>query len=233
MTNGTGKTLPSTGASNATDVSAFLERAARSAPIGRGRGRLAFALDATLSRQPTWDLACTLQADLFRVAADLGGLDVKLIYYRGLEECRASKWVSDTASLGRLMASISCQGGQTQISRVLGHLEGEAERNGLKAAVFVGDALEENADVLCHRAGRLGVLGLKLFIFQEGHDKRAQTVFREMARLSGGAWCPFAPGASDQLRTLLRAVAAYAAGGRPALAASRERGALALLSVMD
>ena len=38
-----------------------------------------------------------------------------------------------------------------------------------------------------------------------------------MARLSGGACCPFDAGSARQLRELLRAVAVYAAGGQRAL----------------
>ena len=54
-------------------------------------------------------------------------------------------------------------------------------------------------------------------MFQEGHDVAAEQAFREIARLTGGAWCRFDPGAAAQLRELLRAAAAYAAGGREAL----------------
>ena len=226
------KGLPAAGTSSADDVAAFLKAATHTAPRAAGRGRLAFALDATFSRQPTWDLACGLQAELFSAAADLGGLDVKLLYYRGASECKASGWVEDPRTLGRLMGTITCQGGQTQIGRVLTHLEGEVERSGLRAAVFVGDAMEEDVDALCQKAGRLGVLGLKLFVFQEGHDRRVEAAFREIARLTGGAWCRFEPGAGEELRALLRAVAAYAAGGRPALQASREHGARLLLAAL-
>ena len=60
------------------------------------KGRLVFALDATMSRQPTWDMACALQADMFREAASLGSLDIRLVYYRGFNECRATGWISDT-----------------------------------------------------------------------------------------------------------------------------------------
>mgnify|MGYP006964494454 CR=1 FL=1 len=83
------------------------------------RGRLVFALDATMSRQPTWDMACTLQADMFREAAALGSLDIRLVYYRGFNECRATGWISDSAQLARLMSKIDCQGGNTQIGKVL------------------------------------------------------------------------------------------------------------------
>jgi hypothetical protein len=56
-------------------------------------GRLIFALDATMSRQETWDMACSMQGDMFRTVASIGGLNVQLVYYRGLDECRASHWV--------------------------------------------------------------------------------------------------------------------------------------------
>ena len=59
-----------------------------------GTGRLIFALDATASRRPTWEMACELQAQMFEEVKTVGGLSVQLVYYRGLDECRASKWIS-------------------------------------------------------------------------------------------------------------------------------------------
>src|SRR5690242_20775726 len=116
------------GTSARPEIDAFLERARTLAPThtaGR-RGRLIFALDATMSRQPTWDTACRLQGEMFREAGAVGGLDVQLVYFRGLAECRASRWVSDGAGLGDLMARIDCRGGHTQIRKVLQHARGEA-----------------------------------------------------------------------------------------------------------
>ena len=78
----------------------------------------------------------------------------------------------------------------------------------------------------------LSLLGVPAFLFQEGHDPVAERAFREMARLSRGAYCRFDPGAAQQLRELLRAVAAYAAGGLKALTAlsqHQERAATKLL----
>ena len=203
--------------SAAADIAAFVARAKAMAPQAGGRGRLVFALDATMSRQPTWDMACALQADMFREAAAVGSLDIRLVYFRGMAECRASGWISDTAELARLMGRISCQGGQTQIGKVLSETRREAVAAGVRALVFVGDAMEESVDELCARAGELGLLKVPVFMFQEGHDPAAEQAFREIARLTGGAWCRFDPGAAAQLRELLRAVAAYAAGGRAAL----------------
>lgn len=226
--------LPSAPPSSQREIDAFLN-AARDVgvpAVASERGKLAFALDATFSRQPSWDLAQELQAEMFSAAIRFGRLDVQLIYYRGAGECRASRFVSEAADLGRLMRSISCEGGATQIRRVLTHLRQEGERTGLRAAVFVGDAVEESPEALYEVAGELGVLGLKLFLFQEGTKPGVETVFREMARLTGGAWCRFAPGAGAELAALLRAVAAFAVGGRAALTSSREAGAQRLLSAM-
>jgi hypothetical protein len=200
------------------DIAAFVAKARAMSPHAAGaRGRMVFALDATMSRQPTWDMACALQADMFREAAALGSLDIRLVYYRGLNECRASAWISDSAQLAKLMAKIDCRGGNTQIGKVLSEARREATASGVRAVVFVGDAMEEAIDQLCAKAGELGMLKVPVFMFQEGHDLAAEQAFREIARLTGGAWCRFDPGAAAQLRELLRAAAAYAAGGREAL----------------
>jgi hypothetical protein len=188
------------------------------------RERLIFALDATMSRQPTWDLACRLQGEMFAEAGLVGGLEVQLVYFRGLSECRASRWARDAAGLGELMGRIRCQGGQTQILRVLEHVANETRRRPVRGVILVGDAMEEAVDGLCAKAGELAILGVPLFLFQEGHDLKAETAFREMARLTRGAWCRFDQGAAHQLGALLRAVAAYAAGGRTALAALADQG---------
>jgi len=200
------------------EIAAFVAKARATSPMAQGaRGRLVFALDATLSRQPTWDLACELQADMFSEAAALGNLDIRLVYYRGASECRASGWISDSVRLAKLMRKIECQGGQTQIGRVLGDVRREAIAAGVRAVVFVGDAMEEPVDELCRKAGELGLLKVPVFMFQEGADPIAEQAFREIARLTGGAWCRFDPGAAAQLSELLRAAAAYASGGREAL----------------
>ena len=208
------------------EIDAFLAKVKTLGPASAtqgGRGRLVFALDATMSRQPTWDSACALQADMFREAAAVGGLDIQLVYFRGLNECRASSWVADSDRLASLMSRIDCRGGHTQIGKVLSHARNEHGRKPVQALVFVGDAMEEPIDSLCAAAGELGLLGVPVFMFQEGHDAVAENAYREIARLSHGAWCRFDAGAAHELRELLRAVAAYAAGGRKALAALSAR----------
>ncbi len=212
------------------DVSAFLEAAKRTPALsGSGRGRLIFALDATMSRQPTWDAAQRLQAKMFEAAARFGGLEVQLVYYRGLGECRASRFVSDGPGLADLMSRIDVRGGETQIRRVLAHARDEARRAKVGALVFVGDAMEENPDTLAALGGELALQGVKAFMFQEGNDPSARRVFGEIARLTGGAYSAFDAGASGRLEALLRAAAAYAAGGQKALAHAAESDATARL----
>ncbi|RJF78785.1 VWA domain-containing protein [Rhodopseudomonas palustris] len=215
--------------STSDEIAAFVAKARAMAPGTARRGRLLFALDATMSRQPTWDMACALQADMFREAAAIGSLDIRLVYYRGINECRASGWISSSDELARLMGRIDCRGGHTQIGRVLSDARKEAVASGVRAIVFVGDAMEESVDQLCAKAGELGMLKVPVFIFQEGADPVAESAFREIARLTGGAWCRFDPGAAGQLRELLRAAAAYAAGGREALLRLAQHGGSASL----
>jgi hypothetical protein len=204
-------------------IAAFVEAARRTpAPGASGRGRLIFALDATMSRQPTWDLAQALQAKMFQTAAGLGGLDVQLVYYRGLNECRASKFVSGGKGLAELMGRISVRGGETQIRRVLAHARNEAKWAKVAALVFVGDAMEESPDELAGLAGELALQGVKAFMFQEGRDPSARRVFSDIARLTGGAYSAFDAGAAGRLEALLRAAAAYAAGGHAALIRAAE-----------
>ncbi|MEM1410387.1 MAG: VWA domain-containing protein [Pseudomonadota bacterium] len=180
-------------------------------------GRLIFALDATMSRQPTWDLACHLQGSMFDAAAAVGGLDVQLVYFQGHGKARASRWASNAAELKDLMTGVQCQGGLTQIERVLDHAERQAAKAPLPSLVYVGDAMEEDIDVLCHKAGQLALRNTRAFMFLEGSDQTAERAFREIARLTGGVFLRFDRSSAQQLKDLLAAVATYSAGGRPAL----------------
>jgi len=193
------------------------------------RGRLIFALDATASREATWDTACVLQADMFREAASAGGLDLQLVYYRGLGECKASGWISDPRRLGKIMSSIMCRTGETQIGRVLAHAVKETRLLPVSALVFVGDAFEEQADEVVLAAAELGRLGVRAFMFQEGDNRKVERVFREIADVTKGAYCRFDPGAAHQLRELLKAVAVFAVGGVAALTARKDAASTKLL----
>ena len=212
------------------DIDRFLaDVRGRARKPGAGRGRLIFAMDATMSRQPTWDRALAIQADMFRATATIGGLDVQLVYFRGFGECRASKWVGNPEALARLMTSVECRGGHTQIAKVLRHALKEAAKKPVSAIVYVGDCMEENVDELCGLAGKLGMLRVPMFMFHEGREPIAARAFREIARLTAGAYCRFDAASADQLRELLSAVAVYAAGGLAALADHRDSGGARLL----
>jgi hypothetical protein len=201
----------------AADARAYLERKRQALAAGAGRGRLIFSLDATMSREATWDLAQSLQGKMFEVAGGLGGLDVQLVYYRGLDECKTSSFVSGGQGLKELMSRIEARGGSTQIRKVLAHARDEARRAKVAVLVFVGDAMEEDPDKLAALAGELALLGVKAFMFQEGDDPVAKRTFGEIARLTCGAYSAFDAGASERLEALLRGAAAYAAGGQAAL----------------
>lgn len=205
--------------SNSADVQAFLDRLARTPSVktSGGKGRLMFALDATASREPTWDRACQLQGEMFQETATLGGLEVQLVFYRGFGECKSSSWVDNAGDLVRRMTGVKCLGGQTQIEKVLRHATRETEKRRVNALVFVGDCMEEDVDLLCHLAGKLGVLGVPAFMFQEGQEPVAMRAFKQIAKLTNGAYCSFDASSARQLRDLLKAVAVYAAGGRMAL----------------
>ena len=193
-------------------------------------GRLIFALDATMSRQETWDAACQMQGDMFRTVASIGGLNVQLVYYRGLDECRASRWVTDPEQLAKLMTKISCHAGHTQIGKVLTHAKRETGLLKVAVVVFVGDAFEEDADEIVPLAQELGQLNTPAFMFQEGTNRTVERVFRDIAKASGGAYCRFDEGSADQLRELLKLVATFAVGGVAALEASKSADAVKLLS---
>jgi len=202
------------------EVDAFLgelRRAPAVRPAG-GRGRLIFALDATASRQPSWDRACRIQGEMFEATAALGGLEIKLMFYRGFGECKASRWMTNAGDLHRAMHAVSCIGGETQIERILAHAIAETQKQRVNALVFVGDAMEENVDRLCRKAGELGLLGVPIFLFHEGANPVAAAAFRQMAKLSRGAYLSFDLASADRLKALLGAVAVYAVGGYRALA---------------
>jgi hypothetical protein len=210
--------------SESVEIADFLEKLKQApARAAGGRGRLIFALDATASREPSWDRACHIQGEMFEATAALGGLEIQLVFYRGFAECKASRWVTTAADLHRVMRGVRCVGGETQIERVLSHAIRETGKRRVNALVFVGDAMEEKVDRLCRLAGELGLLGVPVFLFHEGRDPNAAAAFKQIASLSRGAYLSFDLASAGRLKELLAAVAVYAAGGYRALAAYGER----------
>ncbi len=203
--------------SSARDIDAFLKQASRVPSVSQANGRLIFAIDATMSRQATWDRAANIQSDMFAVAQSAGGLAVQLVYFRGFGEFQASAWTTSAGVLARQMQGVCCLSGGTQLCRVLSHAQSEARRAKVGVVVYVGDCFEESADVAANEAAKLSLLGVRVFMFHEGNDATARAAFQEIARLTNGVYARFDPGAAKQLRELLTAAAVYAAGGARAL----------------
>lgn len=222
--------VPSNTTASDQQVQAFLEQVAKTPTVRKPGevGRLIFAMDATASREPTWDRASQIQAEMFSETKSLGGLQVQLAYYRGFGEFEASAWYSDADALLKRMTGVMCRAGQTQIAKILRHARKEAQARKVNALVFVGDCMEEDIDQLGQIAGELGLLGVPCFMFHEGNEPVARRAFEQIASLSGGACCRFDANSPQQLRYLLKAVAVFAAGGRKALADfSRKQGGMA------
>jgi hypothetical protein len=134
-------------------------------------------------------------------------------------EFAATPFLTDGAELARRMSTVTCLGGQTQVLRALRHALAESRKEKVGALVLVGDAIEEDVYAVCHAAGELGLFGTPVFCFHEGGNPVAANAFRQVAKVSGGAYAPFDSASAGMLRDLLRAVAVFAAGGRTALAA--------------
>ncbi len=213
---GSGKKADKHPVSSNNDVQKFLSKVA-TLPKTAGDARLIFSLDATASRQGTWDVASQLQNEMFISAQSLGGLNIQLCYFRGFGEFFSSDWQSNPDDLLRIMSGIRCQAGATQLQRLLQHAIDENHKRKIKCLIYIGDAMEENIDVLAQQAGKLGLLNIPLFMFQERDDPIAKAAFKELSRLSGGAYSQFDSTSINQLKDLLRAVAVYAAGGLKAL----------------
>ena len=207
-------------------VSDFLSK------VKPSRGRIAFIIDATGSREHTWDAATQLQGEMFSEAANLGGLEMQVTYFGGLDNVASSGWTSDPREHQHFMGRVRCATGHTKYARALAHVRDEHRRQPINAVILIGDMLEEESRTLYDAAGGLGV---PCFCFQEGNDfSHRETLalreaFTEMARLTKGAYCAFDFNSIAQLRDLLRAVAAFAVGGLTALADLRTDSARKLL----
>ena len=199
--------------SSASEIDAFLSRAAALPALSNARGRLIFAIDATLSRKPTWTAATGIQSGMFDVAQGIGGLAVQLVYFRGADEFSASDWSASAWVLAKRMREVTCKVGFTQTCRVLAHAGAEAAQTKVGALVYIGDAFEENPNDAAAAAARMALLGVPAFMFHEGNDPHAAAVFRDIARITKGVYARFDAESAAQLRELLVAAAIYAAGG--------------------
>ena len=217
-------------ASSKPEIEAFLDKVRALGPAATAgkRGRLIFALDATMSRQPTWDTACALQGDMFREAAAVGGLDIQLVYFRGLTECRASGWVAGERQARR------ADGRHRLPRRPHPDRQGagarpQGARRPARAGAWCSSATpwRRRSTICAPPPASSGCSACRSSCSRRATTPVAEQAYREIARLSRGAYCRFDTGAAHELGELLRAVAAYAAGGmqgaRGDLSARRDR----------
>jgi len=178
------------------------------------RARIIFAIDATGSRQPTWDQAAVVQAQMF-YAAD--NVSAQLVYFQGWAgTTKASQWFDDPKPLADVMGRISCLAGTTQIKKVLQHAAKEHAIEPVSALILIGDACEEKESDLVAAARELPV---PAFMFQEGRSDLVAEIYSRIAEITGGALAQFDASSATNLGELLKAVAVYATGGVKALTA--------------
>lgn len=178
-------------------------------------GRIHFTLDATGSRQATWDFSSDISRSMFDAAT---GLSVRLVYFAGQWECKRTPYLIDPATLKELMGRVHCSPGMTQIRRVMRF----ALKDRPDAVVYVGDQIEDEHKMLRALASQMGEEGVPMFVFHEKHDRRchqATATFKAMASNSGGAYITFDASAPERLSGLLGSIAVFATGGRKALEA--------------
>ena len=182
----------------------------------RRTGRLVFGLDLTGSREPGLKHARIATAAMFDAIRRFGSIEVKLVYYRGTDECRESEWYADADVLRQSMLKLACERGLTQIRRIM--RVALSEKENLSGLVFVGDHCEECHDELVGLARQLGEKSVPLFLFHECDDcnldsLKAKPLFKAMAEASGGVYVEFKPDSGQVLRELLPNVAAFSVAG--------------------
>ena len=215
-------------------VTAFVSKARALKRVADAQNRLIFALDATASREPTWYAARAMHQALFDVATEDATFALQLCYFRGLMEFEATPWMTKPGPLLDALNAVYCQGGATQIERVLRHALGEFEGSGsVKAIVYIGDACEENPDALNALAVQCRLAKRPLLLFQEGRDPTASRCFASMAALSNGAHVQLNDASGERLRELLKSAVRFVMGGRKALQGSRRESDKLLLNKLS
>jgi len=185
----------------------------KTAHIGDHHGRIILAIDATGTRQAIWDQIGKLQATMFVSGEQKTGLSVQLVYYRGSDECRASKWVSNAQSLYHLMGNIRCEGNIMQLSKVLSHSGKEHSKKRVSALVFIGDTVTEDVETLKEQATKLAKQGFRAIMVQDGIDSHTEKTFRAIAEVTNGAFLRFDQRFPKPLEEALSAAAMFATGG--------------------
>jgi hypothetical protein len=189
-------------------IAAVRQQMERQKYEARHTPRMIFAMDATGSREPAWEMAGKLHREM---GAALGSLTLQLVFFGGTE-CKASGWVMGGQRLAMLMTKVRCATGYTQIARVLQHVLTESREHTIRALVYVGDCCEESGEELFGLAEQLKRRKIPIFVFHEGTDSVAEPIFRRLAQITDGIYASFDAGSAEQLGKLLAGAADYAAG---------------------
>jgi hypothetical protein len=190
-------------------VDRYKERAA----LKRGV-RIGFLVDATASRENTWEQAQTIQAKMFRSASGLRALKLRLVYFGGNRLTKLN-WNDNARNIAAHMAEVRCHSGLTQIIPGLQAFIDEKPENRADAIILIGDCFEEDAATAAKTAALLKAKGIKVFSFIEGEDWTAHSVFKTLATVTGGKFAKF--GNELPLDDLCEGVALMTSGGEKAL----------------
>lgn len=206
-----GTNLPTTPAQKAflEKIGAISKRVDQSkiaAALKKEPPKLLFSMDATQSREATWDIAQDLTRTMFDQMP--GGLKIALAYHGGGRLKEVSEFRTDLEYFKRKVAEVRCDAGQTALCPIL---EKATQENGLSALIYIGDAYEEGEYRTLARD--LKLKKVPCFFFLEGNDPAAKRAFSEIAEITGGAVFPFEMTSLGKAKDRLDAIAAFAAGG--------------------
>lgn len=187
--------------------------------------RIGLIVDATGSRQASWEDAQRVQGRMLESLGRTGRVLLRLIYFGG-GELTACAWSSDHAALSAHMAAVRCRKGHTQILDGLRRFLREGEE--AESIILVGDAFEEDAGSAELLAALLRDSGAKIFAFLEGDDAHAARIFRKLAEATGGRFARL--GAELPLGALCEGVVLLTAHGREGLRRLKHEKARLLLT---
>ena len=190
-------------------IDRYKERAA----LKRGV-RIGFLIDATASREHTWEQAQTIQAKMFHSASGLTALKLRLVYFGG-NRITKHGWNDNERGVAAHMAAVRCSAGLTQIIEGLEAFIDEKPENRAGAIILIGDCFEEDSAIAAKTAALLKAKNIKVFSFIEGEDWTAHSVFKNLATITGGKFAKF--GDDLPLDDLCEGVALMTYGGEKAL----------------
>ncbi len=185
---------------------------------------ICFVIDATGSRQHSWQQAQRTQAEMFDAVKSAGNLKLSIVCHRGNRVSDLGTFATP-ADAKRSMAAVSCEAGNTEI---IGSLKAAMGKKP-STIIMIGDCFEENFGDLQQVCSKLAAEQIRVYAFVEGNDPNGQHAYKMAADLTGGIFQPF--GSGLDLSDLCVAAAVFDVGGQQAfdkLIASGHAGAKAL-----